>query len=112
MKKIVCVILCAFMVLGLVSCGGKNSVKGKWVSGANTFEFNDDGTFTSSFNGLSKSGTYEVEDGKLKLSYTTILGLNKTTEYTYTVDGDKLSLTGDLSLLGGMSMTVEYTKSK
>ena len=112
MKKMVCVLLCAFMVFGLVACGGTDSIKGKWVFGANTYEFNDDGTFTSLFNGMSKNGTYEVEDGKITLSYTDLLGYSTTTEFTYTLDGDTLSLTGDVSLLGAMSMTVEFTKSK
>lgn len=111
MKKIFCLVICALMIFALASCGSK-SVVGKWESGANTYEFKKDGTFTSSFNGVSASGTYEVEDGKLSITYTGLLGISKTTEFTYTIDGDKLSLTGDISLLGSTSITVEYTKVK
>jgi len=111
MKKVLCLVCCVVMVFALASCSGK-SIVGKWEFGANTYEFNKDGTFTSSFNGISTSGTYEAEDGKIALTYTGLLGLSKTVDLTYTLNGDKLSLTGDISLLGSTSITVEYTRVK
>lgn len=111
MKKILCFVLCAIMVCGLAACGAK-SVVGKWEFGVNTFAFEKDGTFSSEFNGMSQTGTYTDEDGKLTLTYTNLLGLESTTELTYTLKGNTLTLTGDISLLGAASMTVEFTKAK
>lgn len=97
------------MILGLVACGSK-SVEGKWVFGANYYEFKKDGTFTSSFNGIVQNGTYTASDGKMTLTYKNMFGIESTTDFTYTLKGKTLSLTGDVSLLGGMSMTVDFTK--
>ena len=110
MKKIICVALCALMVLSLVACGGSKSVVGKWAFGVNTFEFNDDGTFAASCNGMENSGTYTAEDGKITMTYKSLIGQETTTELTYELSGSTLKLTGDVSLMGSPSVTVEYTK--
>lgn len=114
MKKILCIILLAILTLGLVACGADSnkSIVGKWEFGANVYEFKEDGSFSSMFNGMGKAGTYTAKDGKITLSYTNLLGMDATTELTYTLKDKSLTLTGDISLLGSMSMTVEFTKSK
>ena len=114
MKKTVCILLLVFLALGLVACGTEStkSIVGKWEFGANAYEFSEDGTFSSTFNGIGKTGIYTAEDGKITLSYTNLLGVETTTELTYTLKDKTLTLTGDISLLGSMSMTVEFTKSK
>ena len=110
MKKISLMILALVAVLMLASCGKakKVSIAGSWGadSGSETvYLFNEDGTGKISIGTtVSKSVTYETNDNTLK-SVTEILGQKDEQEYTYSIDGDVLTMTRN-------NESVTYTKQK
>lgn len=110
MKKISLTILALVAVLMLTSCGKakKVSIAGSWGadSGSETvYLFNEDGTGKISIGTtVSKSFTYETNDNTLKI-VTEILGQKDEQEYTYSIDGDVLTMTRNTE-------SVTYTKQK
>ena len=110
MKKISLTILALVAVLMLASCGKakKVSIAGSWGadSGSETvYLFNEDGTGKISIGTtVSKSFTYETNDNTLKI-VTEILGQKDEQEYTYSIDGDVLTMTRN-------NESVTYTKQK
>ena len=101
MKKTIC----------FVACGSK-SIVGKWAFGANTFEFRDDNTVSISVNGaLNYSGTYVVEDNKIIITTNGLFGA-VTREFEYSLKGKTLTITGDITFMGGANMTLELEKQK
>ena len=90
MKKISLTILALVAVLMLASCGKakKVSIAGSWGAGTT----------------VSKSFTYETNDNTLKI-VTEILGQKDEQEYTYSIDGDVLTMTRN-------NESVTYTKQK
>ena len=101
MKKTVRILALALvlvmMTAALVSCGKPN---GKYVNGPLFFDF-DGKEVTFSVAGLSATGTYEIKDGKIYLTYELPVVGEKTVNYSYEKDGNTL-------IIGG----VEYTKEK
>jgi len=110
MKKISLTILTLVAVLMLASCGKakKVSIAGSWSadSGSETvYLFNEDGTGKISIGTtVSKSFTYETNDNTLKI-VTEILGQKDEQEYTYSIDGDVLTMTRN-------NESVTYRKQK
>lgn len=110
MKKISLTILALVAVLMLASCGKakKVSIAGSWGadSGSETvYLFNEDGTGKISIGTtVSKSFTYETNDNTLKI-VTEILGQKDEQEYTYSIDGDVLTMTRN-------NESVTYRKQK
>ena len=107
MKKISLTILALVAVLMLASCGKakKVSIAGSWSadSGSETvYLFNEDGT--GKISTVSKSFTYETNDNTLKI-VTEILGQKDEQEYTYSIDGDVLTMTRN-------NESVTYRKQK
>ena len=94
MKKISLTILTLVAVLMLASCGKakKVSIAGSWSA--------DSGSGTT----VSKSFTYETNDNTLKI-VTEILGQKDEQEYTYSIDGDVLTMTRN-------NESVTYRKQK
>ena len=110
MKKFLAIALTAVMLFSLAACGGK-SIVGKWAFGANSFEFRDDNTVSISVNGaLNYDGTYTVEEDKILVTTTDLLGQEKVTEFTYSLDGKTLTLTGDITLMGAPAVTLDFAK--
>lgn len=109
-EKISLTILALVAVLMLASCGKakKVSIAGSWGadSGSETvYLFNEDGTGKISIGTtVSKSFTYETNDNTLKI-VTEILGQKDEQEYTYSIDGDVLTMTRN-------NESVTYTKQK
>lgn len=99
MKKIFALALVVFMLTAvLVSCGGGDSIIGKWKAEEDGVEmvytFEKDGKATVSMMGIDVEATWEEKDGKLTMSMT-MLGETETLfeGAEYKVDGDKLSIT-------------------
>lgn len=112
MKKILAMLLAIAMMVMLCACGGGGSIIGKWAFGVNTFEFNEDNTVSISVNGaLNYDGTYEVAEDKITVTVTGLTG-EQTEEFTYELKGDTLTLTGDITLSGGVDTTIDFTKAK
>ncbi len=111
MKKILTALLALVMTVLLCACGS-GSIVGKWAFGVNTYEFKDDNTVSISLNGaLNYDGTYEVDGDKITVTVSGMLG-EKTEELTYTLKGDTLTLTGDVTMTGGADVTLEFAKVK
>ena len=91
--------------------GGKKSdiVVGKWAFGINLIEFKDVENVSLNVNTLNYVGTYTIEGDKIIMTVNTILG-ERTGEFTYSLDGDKLTLKGDITFMGGGDVAVTYTK--
>ncbi|MBQ7171032.1 MAG: Ig-like domain-containing protein [Clostridia bacterium] len=102
-------LLIAVVLLFATGVFGGGSLIGKWAFGANHWQFNDDGTFSANINTLNYEGTYTAEDGKLHID-TDFFGLKKSLDYDYAIKGKKLTLTGDVTLTGAGSMTLEYER--
>ncbi len=110
MKRILVVLLIISMLFSLVACGTGNSVVGKWAFGINTFEFKDDNTVSISVNAvLNYDGTYTVEKDKITVTATGVTG-EVSEEFTYSLSGDTLTLTGDITLMGGTPTTIDFTR--
>lgn len=104
MKKIVCAVVALCLVLGcLCSCQGALSEKlivGEWTSKTNvmgvvtetTYTFNEDKTGSiKGLLGIELATTYTIDDTHLVV-VTDTPTLQKTFNYTYEFDGDKLIL--------------------
>lgn len=104
MKKIVCAVVALCLVLGcLCSCQGVLSEKmivGEWTSKTNimgvvtetSYTFNEDKTGSiGGLLGVELAMTYTIDDSQLVIVSDTPL-LQKTFNYTYEFDGDKLIL--------------------
>jgi len=109
MKRKILFLLALSVLIALFSSCGSSGLKGKWAFGVNTWQFNEDGTFSANINTLDYTGTYTAENGKLHID-TTFFGLSKSVDFDYAIKGKKLTLTGDVTLTGAGSMTVEYEK--
>ena len=102
LKKTACAVCMAAMVLSLAACG-KKSVEGKWSCQQNgaetTYEFNADGTGSMDIGeGIVMPITYSFDNGRLKISYTT-LGTQNDIEYNAVIDKNTLTLTNDTASL-------------
>ena len=90
MKSIKNICLVAFLAVGLfllTACGKKEGIVGKWTyqSGGYTYTFNEDGT--GDYNG--SKFTYTIDGDKLSILYD---GNTAAFETTFTIDGDKLDV--------------------
>lgn len=108
MKITACVLLAAMLLSVMVSCvGGSASIVGKWVAtveGIETsFEFKPDGTGKMGAMGIDLDITYKADASKITVTMS-MMGEEETTEFTYKLEGNKLSLTAD-------GETVVYTKA-
>ena len=97
MRITACVLLAVVLLTALVSCGG-SSIVGKWTAeeaGVEmTFEFNADGTGKMGTMGMNVDTTWKVDGNKLSVTMS-VMGIENTTEFTYEVKGNELSLTAD-----------------
>ena len=102
-KTLLALVLC-LCALVLVSCGS-NKLVGTWtgsesamgVSVETQFTFNEDGTGKLGTMGVNVDFTYTASDGKLFIT-TEVFGVSDTTEYTYEIKGDTLTLNGETVL--------------
>lgn len=90
-KIIIALTLVAALLITLAACGsGSSKIVGRWTktegSGFSYLEFFSDGTYTS--NKVNYEGNYSIDGDRLKLSG--ILVEAKT--YTFKIKGDTLSL--------------------
>lgn len=112
MKKLLICLLIIATLFSAVSCGSK-SIIGKWMFGVNSFEFREDNTVSVSISGmLNYDGTYTVEDDKIIITAVGLLGMETVEEFTYSLDGDSLTLTGDITFAGGADTTLTFEKQK
>ena len=111
MQRIISAIIIVLMLVTTVSCGKGGSIKGKWTFGGVIYDFKDDNKVSISVNGLNFDGTYKTDGDKLNLSVSGLLG-NVEKELSYSLNGDKLTLTGDITLSNSGSTTAEFTRSK
>ncbi len=104
MKKIIALLLVVCTLFIFASCSAEAKLKGTWVMETDvlglatvksSYTFNDDGTGSASLSAASFDFTYAVEDGNLILTYN-IFGVEKVDTIAYTVDGDKLTIDGDV----------------
>lgn len=88
------VIAVLVLVVGVFAgCGKKDLVVGTWEGDDYTYTFNADGTGTQQIGGINVNiSSYEAKDGKLSITVT-YLGTDDTTEFTYTLKKDVLTLT-------------------
>ena len=99
-------------MLSVVSCGSK-SIIGKWAAGGNSFEFRKDDTVSVSISGaLNYDGTYTVDGDKIIVTVVGLFGMEMVEEFTYSVDGNSLTLTGDIYFVDGASTTLTFEKQK
>lgn len=111
MKKVLAIALSVFMLLSFAACGAK-SVVGKWVFGGVSFNFKDDTNVSISANGaLNYDGTYTIEGDVITVKAKGLMG-EVTEEFKYSLKGDTLTITGDVSLMGGADTTLELKKQK
>jgi len=94
MKTIKNVCLVAFLAVGLfllAACEKKEGIVGKWTysSGGYTYTFNADGT--GDYNG--SKFTYTIDGDKLSILYD---GTTAPFETTFSIDGDKLDVKDSL----------------
>ncbi|MGI6265165.1 MAG: DUF5640 domain-containing protein [Acutalibacteraceae bacterium] len=102
MKKALVCVLALVMVISLVACSG-GSIVGKWAFGVNTYEFREDNTVSVSINNtLNYDGTYTVDGDKVTLTVKGLIG-EQTVDLTWSVKGSTLTLTGDVTLSGASS---------
>lgn len=103
MKKTTSAILAVFMLLPIIllcSCSAEAALIGTWTTSTESFlgtvessyTFKEDGIGTETSMGIDASFTYEVDGDTLKLYYE-ILGTKTVEEFTFSIDGDKLTLT-------------------
>ena len=87
------VIAAIVLVVGVFAgCGKKESVVGTWEGDDYTYTFDADGTGTQQIGGINVNiSSYTAKDGKLSITVT-YLGTEDTTEYTYTLKKDVLTL--------------------
>jgi len=114
MKKLLICLLIIATLFSAVSCGSK-SIIGKWMFGVNSFEFREDNTVSVSVSisgMLNYDGTYTVEDDKIIITAVGPFGMETVEEFTYSLDGDSLTLTGDITFVGGADTTLTFEKQK
>lgn len=88
------VIAAIVLVIGVFAgCGKKETVVGTWEGDDYTYTFNADGTGTQQIGGININiSSYTAKDGKLSITVT-YLGTDDTTDYTYTLKNNVLTLT-------------------
>ena len=72
LKALIAVLLVGVMALGLVACGGKTlegTYSKKVLVGKESFSFDGDEFVMQSSIGLKLSGTYEIDDDKIILTF-------------------------------------------
>lgn len=72
LKALIAVLLVGVMALGLVACGGKTlegTYSKKVIVGKESFSFDGDEFVLQSSIGLKLSGTYEIDDDKIILTF-------------------------------------------
>ncbi len=99
-KRMVSLAVALVMVMSLAACGGEKGIVGTWSRESelmgqkitSSYTFDEDGTCEMSIIGITKTGTYVVEDDKMtvKLNSGDVI---MTETYTFVVDGDELKLT-------------------
>ncbi len=102
-KALIALTLCLFALV-LAACGS-NKLVGTWTESSSMlgvtvtteYTFAEDGTGNISISGIGTDFTYTAEDGKLCITLSA-LGASETVEYTYTIEGDTLTLNGDTVL--------------
>lgn len=112
MKKVISVSLLIVMLLSLCACSSpEKAIIGTWktqntvlgVVTETSYTFNEDGTGVKK-EVVETSFTYTISEDKLTIK-STILGIEKTEEYTFEIKKDTLSLTSD-------NKTIAYTKAE
>ncbi len=101
-------IILVVIILTIVLVPTKCSLENEWAFGVNTYKFNDDGTFSASVNTLNNNGTYLVDGDKITLQYSFMGVMEKETELTYSISGKTLTLSGDVTLTGAGSVSMDY----
>lgn len=97
-KRVISMALVLVLAMSLMACGASGIV-GSWEETNDgvtvTYTFEKDGSMKmkTSLLGLELSGTYKTEGDKLIMTVS-ILGMEDTQEYTYKLDGNKLTMSG------------------
>ena len=100
LKRISALVMMIAVVAAFAGCGKETSVVGTWEGDDYTYTFNADGTGTQQIGGINVNiSSYQAKDGKLSITVT-YLGTDDTTEFTYTLKKDVLTLTnGDDTII-------------
>ena len=102
MKRIIAGALLLVILVGMMcGCSAEKKIVGTWkyqdkvlgIVTETTYKFNEDGTGTKT-TVLDVDFKYSFFEDKLRIT-TTVLGLEKTEEYTYEIKKDKLTLKND-----------------
>lgn len=109
MKKALRLIaLCLVLVMAvatLASCGGPSGKYSRTdkvllADVESYWDFDGDEVTFSLAGGISATGTYEIKDDKISVTYA-VGGVSTTVDYSYKLDGDTLTINN-----------IEYTKEK
>lgn len=91
-RRIGIIAVFVFVIGTFAGCGKKESVVGTWEGDDYAYTFNADGTGTQQIGGINVNiSSYQAKDGKLSITVT-YLGTDDTTEFTYTLKEDVLTL--------------------
>lgn len=102
------VIMLAVVLLTVISVKSNAPLENEWIFGANTYTFNEDQSFAADLGGVHYDGTYEADGSVLKLNYKFMGLIDKSADLEYAIKGKILTLTGDVTLLGVSSETLEF----
>ena len=96
MKKMVILALLSILIIGsVVGCAGTNDLVGTWDADQDgwsfTITFNEDGTGVEAFETWTTEFTWSASNGNLTLEFED----DETEEWSYTIDGDTLTIIED-----------------
>ena len=100
LAKLLCLVLTAAALFALTACtkvggGGSTIPKGTYVAKGiidQSFTFDGNNVTFSAF-GINASGTYTIEDGNIKITYS-VLGIEASFERTFSRNGNTLTIGG------------------
>lgn len=98
LKKVTVLLLITVMISALAGCGKKNNITGSWTGQTDSIQslqLNADGSGVMDLgDGITVNISYQTSDDKLTI-VATYLGTTETTEYTYSLKKNTLTLTSD-----------------
>lgn len=113
-SRIAILLMLVSLALGDLGCSGllAPSIVGKWEldgTPSNKMEFFPDGTLRETALLNTSNGKYTLLDGnRMKMEIDGILWGTNVTTFKYSIEGDKLTMTGE----EGLSVTLNWRRSK